>query len=89
VPGLLLLLGSTILIAGVLLAVLRKTIGQLALAAVIFFGSAAAYYGVRMWGGRPSWVDPLAAVVAVVLMAFAATALGWSGKRTPIEPGPP
>ena len=89
VPGLLLLLGSTILIAGVFLAVLRKTTAQIALAAAIFFGSAFAYYLVRMWGGRPSWVDPLAAVVAVVLMAFGATALGWSGKRTPTEPGSP
>lgn len=89
VPGLLLLLGSAILIAGVFLAVLRKTTAQIALAAAIFFGSVFAYYRVRMWGGRPSWVDPLAAVVAVVLMAFGATALGWSGKRTPTEPGPP
>lgn len=82
VPGLLLLLGSTILIAGVLLAILRTTLAQLALAVLIFFGAAAGYYGVRQWHGRPSWIDPLAAVLAVALMTFGATALGWSaGKR--------
>jgi patatin-related protein len=81
VPGLLLMLGSVILIAGVLLAVLRKTWAQIALAATIFCGSTAAYYGIRQWEGRPRWVDPLAAVLAVVLMACAATALGWSGKK--------
>jgi patatin-related protein len=81
VPGLLLLLGSTILVAGVLLAVLRKTWAQIAVAVGLLLGSAAAFYGIRVWHGRPAWVDPLAATLAVVLMAFGATALGWTGKK--------
>lgn len=88
VPGLLLLLGFVILIAGVLLAVLRETKGQIALAAAIFFGSTVGYYGIRLWDGRPALIEPLAAVLAVALMAFAATALGWSGKQLPNESGP-
>jgi len=83
VPGLLLLLGSVILIAGVLLAVLRDEKRQVALAAAIFFGSAAGYYGIRLWDGRPPLVDPLAAVLAVALMALAAMALGRSDKQVP------
>jgi patatin-related protein len=82
VPGLLLLLGSTILVAGVLLAVLRKTWAQIAVAVGLLLGSAVAVYAIREWHGRPGWVDPLAATLAVALMAFGATALGWTGKRS-------
>ncbi len=82
VPGFLLLLGAVILIAGVALAWLRNTRSQIVLFAVILLGSAAGYYGVlRLWHGRPSWVEPLAAIAAVALAAFAATMLGWSGKQ--------
>lgn len=87
VPGLLLLLGALILISGVLLAVVRKTERQIALAGAIFLGSAAAYYGLRVWDGRPRWVDALAAMLAVVIMAFSAMVLGWSSKKTPADPG--
>lgn len=76
VPGLLLLLGSAVLIAGILLAMLRTARAQILLAVAIFAASVAAYYGVREWHERPTWVDPLAAVTAVALSAIAATLLG-------------
>jgi patatin-related protein len=81
VPGLLLLLGSTILMAGVLLALVRRTGWRILLAALVMLGSVAAWYGVRQWHGRPGWVDPAAGVLAVTLVALGAMALGYKGKR--------
>jgi predicted acylesterase/phospholipase RssA len=83
VPGLLLLLGSVVLAAGILLAMLRTARSQILLAVAIFVGSIAAYYGVREWHERPTWVDPFAAILAVVLAAIAATMLGRSHRQTP------
>jgi patatin-related protein len=80
VPGLLLLLGVGVLIAGAMLAILRNRLLRLTLAAITFFGSAAGYYGIRLWHTRPTWVDPLTAAAAIVLMAGAAMALGWRNK---------
>jgi hypothetical protein len=81
VPGLLLLLGATILAAGVGLALVRKTGWRIVLAALVTFGAVAGWYGVREWHGRPGWVDPAAGVLAVTLVALAWMALGWSGRR--------
>jgi hypothetical protein len=81
VPGLLLLLGATILMAGVLLALIRKTGWRIVLAALVMLGAVAGWYGVREWHTRPHWVDPAAGVLAVTLFALAAMSLGYSGRR--------
>jgi predicted acylesterase/phospholipase RssA len=78
VPGLLLLLGAILLIAGVLLSLLQKRRWQLLLSALVLSGSAAGYWVVHTWHGRPEWTNSLAAVLAVALMAGGAMLLGRS-----------
>lgn len=81
VPGFLLLLGSTLLIAGFLLGLTRKTGIRLLVVAALIVGTTAAFYGLREWGTRPKWVDPAASVLAVLLIAVAATVLGFRRRR--------
>lgn len=82
VPGLLLLLAVMILAAGVLLAAVRHGGVRILLFVLVLAVSAAGYYGVREWHGRPGFVDPAAKVLAVALIAFGATLLGLSGRRS-------
>lgn len=82
VPGFLLLLGVTLVIAGIALAYLRgHTIAQLALAAALVAAAIGGFYVVRIWHDRPRWADALAAVFAVIVAAVAAMWLGSRGKR--------
>lgn len=80
VPGFLVLLGTTALIAGVILGLIRKTWLRIVLAFLLFGGSAAAYYRISAWDSQPGWAEPVAAVAAVLLMALAATGLGFSSR---------
>jgi hypothetical protein len=77
VPGALGLLGATLLIAGVVLAALRRTWARLVLTALVFV---AATLGYRHWHDHPGWLGSTAGVVAVVLMALSAMALGYTRK---------
>lgn len=86
VPGLLALLGAAMLIVGVLLGLIRGTTPRIAFVLGTYVVAVAAYYGVREWTDRPSWVEPIAGMTAVVLLALAATALGYHGGK-PEEAG--
>ena len=81
IPGVLGLLGSTLLIAGVLLGLVRGTWWRLGLVALAYLAAVAAYYAVRSWNDQPAWVEPVASTAAVVVLALAATALGARGRR--------
>jgi hypothetical protein len=81
VPGLLTLLGATLLAAGALLGLVRGTPWRIALVVALYVATVAAYYGVQEWEGRPDWVDPVAVTGAVALLAVGATALGYQGRR--------
>jgi patatin-related protein len=76
VPGFLVLLGTTVLIAGFLLGLIRRTPVRLVVVLALFAATVIAYYGVDSWQGRPNWVDPVASVLAVVMLSLSAMALG-------------
>jgi hypothetical protein len=81
VPGLLLLLGATLLVAAVLLALVRRTWVRLVAVLVLYVATVFAYYRVQGWGARPSWVDPVAVTAAIALLAAGTTLLGYTGPR--------
>lgn len=81
IPGVLGLLGSTLLIAGVLLGVIRHTLWRVVFVVLAYAAAVAAYYALRSWDDQPAWVEPVAATAAVLVLALAATALGARGRR--------
>jgi hypothetical protein len=85
VPGFLVLLGTIVLIAAVVLGLIRQTLPRIVLSVALFAGAGVAYYLVT-GHDRPRWLDTVATVLAVLLMTISAMLLGSKGKRAPKRP---
>jgi peptidoglycan/LPS O-acetylase OafA/YrhL len=84
VPGLLTLLGATLLVAGALLARVRKVRWRIVSVVALYVATVVAYYGVHTWDDRPSWINPVAVTTAIALLAG-----GRHGARLRRRPLPP